>query len=157
MSLIKRCYKWSIRAKELECEISGVDLSLLYQNGRVWSFSLKSCARTKYHYRSLFFWGIALFHWVICAGHLETVLVLSARIKESTGHDTIEKSKHHIPEQAATAPLYFQLRTCTLPLSYTSECGVTIFLNTVHPSTHVVRMTEVPLCNNTTPGKQEVG
>jgi hypothetical protein len=37
-----------------------------------------------------------------------------------------------------------------------SECGVTSFLNTVHPSTYVVRMTEVLLYNNT-PGKQEVG
>jgi hypothetical protein len=34
MSLIKRCYKLSIRAKGLECEISEVDISLLYQEGK---------------------------------------------------------------------------------------------------------------------------
>jgi hypothetical protein len=34
MSLIKRRYKLSIRAKQLECEISEVDISLLYQEGK---------------------------------------------------------------------------------------------------------------------------
>jgi len=34
MSLLKKCYKLSIRGKGLECEISEVDLSLLYQEGK---------------------------------------------------------------------------------------------------------------------------
>jgi hypothetical protein len=34
MSLIKRCYKLSIRAKGLECEISEVDKPLLYQEDK---------------------------------------------------------------------------------------------------------------------------